>query len=124
MQLYFTDEHQWVRLSADGLTATIGISTHAQDALGDIVFVDLPAIGKSFAQMDVGAVVESVKTAADVLMPLGGEVVEVNEELRADPALANTAPMDSGWFIKIKLDSSKTADELARLIPEDAYLPN
>ena len=124
MQLYFTEEHQWARLAADGLTATIGISLHAQDALGDIVFVDLPTIGKTFAQMDVGAVVESVKTAADVLMPLSGEVIEVNEALRADPALANSAPLDAGWFMKIKLDPSKTVNELAKLIPEDAYLPN
>jgi glycine cleavage system H protein len=121
--LYFTDEHQWARLSADGLTATIGISNHAQDVLGDIVFVDLPAIGKTFAQMDVGAIVESVKTAADVFMPLGGEVIEVNEALRADPALANTSPLDTGWFIKIKLDAANTASELAKLIPEAAYNP-
>ena len=123
MPLYFTDEHQWARLSADGLTATIGISNHAQDALGDIVFVDLPTIGKTFAQMDVGAVVESVKTAADVFMPLGGEVIEVNEALRADPALANTDPMEAGWFMRIKLDPAHTASELAKLIPEAAYVP-
>jgi glycine cleavage system H protein len=124
MNLYFTDEHQWARLSADGLFATIGISQHAQDALGDIVFVDLPTIGKIFAQMDVGAIVESVKTAADVFMPLGGEVIEVNEALRADPALANTDPMDAGWFMKIKLNPADTALELAKLIPETAYNPS
>jgi glycine cleavage system H protein len=122
-QLYFTDEHQWARLSADGQTATIGISQHAQDALGDIVFVDLPTIGKTFVQMDVGAIVESVKTAADVFMPLGGEVIEVNELLRADPALANTDPMDAGWFMKIKLNPTETTTELAKLIPEAAYNP-
>ena len=124
MNLFFTDEHQWARLAADGQTATIGISQHAQDALGDIVFVDLPSIGKTFAQMDVGAIVESVKTAADVFMPLGGEVIEVNELLRADPALANTDPMDSGWFMKIKLNPMDTALELAKLIPEAAYHPS
>jgi glycine cleavage system H protein len=123
MNLYFTDEHQWARLSADGQIATIGISQHAQDALGDIVFVDLPAIGKTFAQMDVGAIVESVKTAADVFMPLGGEVIEVNEALRADPALANTDPMEAGWFMRIKLDPASTAAELAKLIPEASYQP-
>jgi glycine cleavage system H protein len=123
MSLYFTDEHQWARLSADGQTATIGISNHAQDVLGDIVFVDLPAIGKTFAQMDVGAIVESVKTAADVFMPLGGEVIEVNEALRTDPALANNSPLDAGWFMKIKLDASNTSSELAKLIPEAAYNP-
>ncbi len=123
MSLYFTDEHQWARIAEDGLTATIGISQHAQELLGDIVFVDLPAIGKTFAQMDVGAIVESVKTAADVFMPLGGEVMAVNEALRTDPALANTDPMDAGWFMKIKLDPSATASELAKLIPESAYNP-
>lgn len=123
MNLYFTDEHQWARLSLDGLTATIGISQHAQDALGDIVFVDLPAIGKQFSQMDVGAIVESVKTAADVFMPLSGEVIEVNELLRADPALANTDPMDAGWFMKIKLDPASTAAETAKLIDESSYNP-
>jgi glycine cleavage system H protein len=124
MNLYFTDEHQWARLSADGQIATIGISQHAQDALGDIVFVDLPAIGKTFAQMEVGAIVESVKTAADVFMPLGGEVIEVNELLRADPALANTDPMDAGWFMKIKLNPASTIAELAKLIPETSYQPS
>lgn len=123
MSLYFTEEHQWARIAADGLTATIGISQHAQDALGDVVFVDLPAIGKTFAQMDVGAVVESVKTAADVFMPLGGEVIEVNEALRADPALANSAPMDAGWFMKIKLDPARVKAEVAKLIPEASYQP-
>jgi glycine cleavage system H protein len=123
MTLYFTEEHQWARLANDGLTATIGISQHAQDALGDIVFVDLPQIGTSFAQFDVGAVVESVKTAADVLMPLGGTVIEVNEALRAEPALANTDPMTTGWFMRIQLDTQLTTSELARLTPEAAYAP-
>ncbi len=123
MSLYFTEEHQWARIAPDGQTATIGISQHAQDALGDIVFVDLPAVGKTLAQMDVGATVESVKTAADVLMPLGGEVIEVNEALRADPALANTAPLEAGWFIKIKLNPAATAAEIARLILESSYNP-
>jgi glycine cleavage system H protein len=123
MTLYFTEEHQWARLANDGLTATIGISQHAQDALGDIVFVDLPQIGTSFAQFDVGAVVESVKTAADVLMPLGGTVIEVNEALRAEPALANTDAMTRGWFMRIQLDAQLTTSELARLTPEAAYAP-
>jgi glycine cleavage system H protein len=123
MSLYFTGDHQWARISVDGQTATIGISHHAQDALGDIVFVDLPAIGRTFVQMDVGAIVESVKTAADVFMPLGGVVIEVNEALRADPALANTDPMDAGWFMKIKLNPADTASDLAKLIAEAAYNP-
>ncbi len=121
MTLYFTEEHQWVALASDGLTATIGISEHAQDALGDIVFVDLPTLGQTFAQFEVGAVVESVKTAADVLMPISGTVVEVNEALRADPALANTAPMTEGWFMRIQVTSQDTPAELTRLIPASSY---
>jgi glycine cleavage system H protein len=123
MTLYFTQEHQWARLASDGLTATVGISQHAQDALGDIVFVDLPEVGKLFSQFDVGAVVESVKTAADVLMPLSGTVIEVNEALRAEPALANTDPMTMGWFMRIQLDTQLTTSELVRLTPEAAYAP-
>jgi glycine cleavage system H protein len=123
MTLYFTDEHQWVRLAEDGQTATIGISEHAQDALGDVVFVDLPALGKSFTQFDVGAIVESVKTAADVLMPVSGVVTEVNEALRADPSLANTAPMTDGWFMQVQLAVPLLQNELAKLTPEQSYAP-
>ena len=124
MQLFFTDEHQWVRLDDDQLTATIGISQHAQEALGDVVFVDLPSVGAIFQQMNVGAVVESIKTAADVLMPLSGEVLAVNEALRLDPSLVNSDPMQAGWFIKIKLDPAQLATELAKLIPESQYHPS
>jgi glycine cleavage system H protein len=124
MTLYFTEEHQWARLSDDGLVATIGISPHAQDALGDIVFVDLPVVGKSFSQFDVGAIVESVKTAADVLVGVSGTVIEVNEALRNDPALANTDPLAAGWFFKMSVQPAATAAELAKLIPESAYAPN
>jgi glycine cleavage system H protein len=124
MSLYFTEEHQWARLSDDGLVATIGISHHAQDALGDIVFVDLPEIGKSFSQFDVGAVVESVKTAADVLVGVSGTVVEVNDALRNDPALANTDPMASGWFFKMRVEPAAAATEVARLIDESSYAPS
>ena len=91
MSLYFTPEHEWLQI--DGDTATVGITVHAQDALGDVVFVDLPEVGSSFAAKDVAGVVESVKAAADIYMPVDGEVVEVNEALRADPALANTDPL-------------------------------
>jgi glycine cleavage system H protein len=123
MTLYFTEEHQWARLSDDGLVATIGISHHAQDALGDIVFVDLPEVGKSLSQFDVGAVVESVKTAADVLAGLSGTVIEVNEALRNDPALANTDPMNTGWFFKLRVDPATCAIEIPKLIAEAAYAP-
>jgi len=98
--------------------AVVGITVHAQDALGDVVFVDLPEVGRSFAQGDVAGVVESVKAAADIYMPVSGEVVEVNEALRADPALANTDPLGAGWFFKVKLSD---AGQLAALLDPPAY---
>ncbi len=116
MSLKYTEDHEWIRI--DGETAVVGITVHAQDALGDVVFVDLPEVGKTFAQKDVAGVVESVKAAADVYMPVSGEVTEVNEALRADPSLANSDPMGAGWFFKVKLAKP---DELAALLDEAAY---
>lgn len=117
MSLKFSKDHEWVN-AADVNAAVVGITVHAQDALGDVVFVDLPEVGKTFAQGEVAGVVESVKAAADVYMPVSGEVVEVNEALRADPALANSDPLAAGWFFKVKL--SKPA-ELDALMDETAY---
>ena len=97
----YTEDHEW--LTVDGDTDVVGITVHAQDALGDVVFVELPEIGKTFAKGDVAGVVESVKAAADVYMPLDGTVTEVNEDLRADPSLANSAPQGAGWFFRITL---------------------
>jgi glycine cleavage system H protein len=116
MSTKYTEEQVWIRL--DGDFATVGITHHAQDALGDIVFVDLPEIGKSIFQKDVAGVVESVKTAADVYMPASGIVTEVNEALRADPSLANTSPLQDGWFFKVTLTDST---QLAGLMDEAAY---
>lgn len=99
--LRYTDEHVWLRL--DGDLATVGITNHAQETLGDIVFVELPEIGRRYAARDVAGVVESVKAAADVYMPLDGEIVELNEALRADPALANSDPLGAGWFFRARL---------------------
>ncbi len=112
----YTEDHEW--LTVEGDIATIGITQHAQDALGDVVYVDLPEVGKTFAQKDVAGVVESVKAAADVYMPISGEIAEVNEALRADPALANTDPMGAGWFFKVKLSD---ASQLDALLDETAY---
>jgi glycine cleavage system H protein len=112
----FSDEHVWVRVEGD--TGVVGITVHAQDTLGDIVFVELPAVGKTLAAREVAGVVESVKAAADVYAPVGGTVTEVNEALRADPSLANSEPLGAGWFYKVKL--SDTA-ELAGLMDETAY---
>lgn len=115
--LKYTADHEWVQIEADG-SATVGITVHAQDALGDVVFVDLPEVGKTFAEKEVAGVVESVKAAADVYMPVSGEVTEVNEALRDDPSLANSDPLKAGWFFKVKL--SKPA-ELDSLMDSTAY---
>lgn len=111
MTYKFTPEHEWLLLQDNGI-ATIGITVHAQDALGNAVFVDLPELGKTYAKGEVAGVVESVKAAADVYMPIDGTVVEVNEELRADPALANSDPQGSGWFFKITVNNRDQFDEL------------
>ena len=113
----YTRNHEWIRPEGQE-TAVVGITQHAQDALGDVVFVDLPEVGKAFAQKDVAGVVESVKAAADVYMPVSGEVTEVNEALRADPSLANSDPLKSGWFFKVKLSDPAQVDAL---LDETAY---
>lgn len=113
----YSAEHVWLEPNGDG-TATVGITVHAQDALGDVVFVDLPAVGATFEAGAVAAVVESVKAAADVYMPASGTVLAVNEDLRADPALANSAPLDAGWFFKVQLSNPA---ELDKLLDETAY---
>jgi glycine cleavage system H protein len=112
----YTPDHEW--LNVEGSNATVGITHHAQDALGDVVFVDLPEVGKSYATKDVAGVVESVKAAADVYMPVTGVVTEVNEALRSDPALANSDPMGAGWFFKVKLSHPA---ELDALMDETSY---
>ena len=111
MTIKYSKDHEWVN-AADTNAAVVGITVHAQDALGDVVFVDLPAVGTTFAQGDVAGVVESVKAAADVYMPVSGEVVEVNEALRADPSLANSDPLGAGWFFKVKLSDAAQLDGL------------
>ncbi len=110
MSIKYTPDHEW--LSVDGGIATVGITHHAQDALGDVVFVDLPEVGAAIDAKAVAGVVESVKAAADVYMPVSGEITEVNEALRADPALANSDPMGAGWFFKVKLSNPAEVDAL------------
>lgn len=109
--LRYTEDHEWIRLEADG-TATIGITDHAQDALGDIVFVELPVVGRKAPKGEAICVVESVKAAADVKLPVAGTVTAVNEAMAADPAMINTDPMNTGWFIKIKPDDPAEIDAL------------
>ncbi|HZF84256.1 MAG TPA: glycine cleavage system protein GcvH [Burkholderiaceae bacterium] len=107
----YTKDHEWVQTD-DNASATVGITVHAQDALGDVVFVDLPEVGKAFTQGEVAGVVESVKAAADVYMPVTGEITEVNEALRADPSLANSDPTGTGWFFKVRLSEPAQLDAL------------
>jgi glycine cleavage system H protein len=121
MTTKFTPNHEWID-STDHTAAVVGITAHAQDALGDVVYVDLPEVGRHYAQGEVAGVVESVKAAADLYMPVSGEVVEVNEALRADPALANTDPMNSGWFFKIKVSDGQQFDGLMDTPGYDALL--
>jgi glycine cleavage system H protein len=99
--LKYTKSHEWVRIAGD--TATIGITDHAQHELTDIVFVELPVVGRQFKAGDSCAVVESVKTASDIYAPVSGQVVEINAAVVSNPALVNTEPYGGGWFFKIKL---------------------
>ncbi|MCV2360859.1 glycine cleavage system protein GcvH [Paucibacter sp. TC2R-5] len=119
----YTHDHEWVQIEADGVV-TVGITVHAQDALGDVVFVDLPSVGTSFASKEVAGVVESVKAAADVYMPVSGEITEVNEALRDDPSLANTDPLKAGWFFKVKLSNAAELDGLMDSAAYDELVKN
>ena len=121
MTTMFTPDHEWINIE-DHEAAVVGITLHAQEALGDVVFVDLPEVGRSYAKGEVAGVVESVKAAADIYMPVTGEVVEVNEALRADPALANTDPMGTGWFFKVHVTKMEEFDALMDPPGYDALL--
>ena len=116
MSIKYTPDHEWLNIEGD--CAVVGITHHAQDALGDVVFVELPEVGKSLEAKEVAGVVESVKAAADVYMPVSGEVIEVNEALRADPSLANSDPLGAGWFFKVRLSNPT---ELDALMDETSY---
>ena len=116
MSLYFTKEHEWIRVEGD--TATVGISDHAQGALGDIVFVEVPEAGRTVAKGQEAAVVESVKAASDVYAPVAGEVIEGNQAIADDPSLINSDPEGEGWFFKLRLAD---AGELDGLMDEAAY---
>jgi glycine cleavage system H protein len=114
--LKYTEEHEWLKL--DGDVATVGITQHATELLGDIVFVQLPYVGAKLAKGDGAAVVESVKAASDVYAPLGGEVVEVNQAVVDDPALVNADPQGAGWLFKLRLADTKA---MVGLLDEAAY---
>lgn len=115
--LKYTEDHEWLRLEGDNVV-TIGITDHAQNALGDIVFVQLPEVGASFGAGDEAAVIESVKAAGDLKMPLAGTVVEVNEALNDAPATVNEDPLGAGWFIRVRVDDAAGLDGL---LDEAAY---
>jgi glycine cleavage system H protein len=112
----YTKDHEWIRL--EGNVALIGISDHAQEQLGDIVFVELPDVGKKIAKGEEAAVVESVKAASEVFAPVGGEVVEVNQALSDSPAAVNEAAEGAGWILKLKPDN---ATDVESLMDEEAY---
>lgn len=114
--LKFTDEHEWLKIEGD--IATVGITAHAAEQLGDLVYVELPEAGSSVQKGGNAATVESVKAASDVYAPLDGEIVEVNADIAADPSLVNSDPMGAGWFFKLKLAN---ASDINDLMDEDAY---
>lgn len=118
--LRFTCEHEWLRLDASG-ELTVGITTFAQEALGDVVFVQLPRLGR-FEQGDEVAVLESVKAASNISMPLTGEVVAVNEALSDEPEIVNASPMEEGWFFRIRIDSLGAFEELMDQEGYDTFL--
>jgi glycine cleavage system H protein len=107
----FTTDHLWIQ-PLEGGTAKVGITIHAQDALGDVVFIEFPVVGTAYNKGDVCGVVESVKAAADLFMPALGTVTELNEVLRDEPGLANTDPLDTGWFFKITIADAAQLDSL------------
>lgn len=115
--VYFTSDHEWV--SVEGDVATVGITNHAQEQLGDLVFVELPDKGASFAQGDDAVVVESVKAASDVYAPLTGEITETNQAIVEEPSLVNSAARTDGWLFKMKLSNTS---ELEELMDEEAYI--
>jgi len=116
-ELKYTKSHEWVRDENDG-SVSIGITDHAQELLGDLVFVELPEVGSEMSAEDAVCVVESVKAASDVYMPVSGEVIEINDALADTPETINDSPYDDGWLIRVKLSNP---DELDELMDADAY---
>jgi glycine cleavage system H protein len=110
MTVYFTKEHEWIRVEGD--TATVGISDHAQEQLGDIVFAEVPEAGKRLSKGQEAAVVESVKAASDVYSPVSGEVIQGNSKVADDPSIVNSDPEGEGWFFKLKLENPGEVDGL------------
>jgi glycine cleavage system H protein len=120
MNVKYSKDHEWVTVE-NGI-ATIGITNHAQEQLGDVVFIELPAIGKNIAAHDQAAVVESVKAASEVYVPVSGEVVEVNKELEGDPAMVNREAEGGAWFMKVKLSNPSELDGLMDKAAYDSFV--
>ena len=120
MATRYTKDHEWVRI--DGDIATVGITEHAQEQLGDVVFVELPDIGRTVAKAEQAAVVESVKAASEIYAPVGGEVTEGNAALVEDPALVNRGAEGDGWFFKLRVADAGEAEGLMDRAAYDAYL--
>lgn len=116
----FTKDHEWVKVEGD--VVVVGISQFAQSQLGDVVFVDLPVVGKQLSKGDDAAVVESVKAASDIYAPVSGEIIEVNAELEAEPSLANQDPENTGWFFKLKLSNPSDLDGLMDAAAYQAFV--
>ena len=116
MTTLFTSDHEWLHIEGD--VATIGVTDYAQSQLGDVVFVELPKVGRALKKAEAAAVVESVKAASDVYAPISGEVVEVNEALAGDPATINASPYDEGWLVRVRVADAAEQDEL---LAADAY---
>jgi len=123
MTTMYTPDHEWINIE-DHEAAVVGITHHAQDALGDVVFVELPEVGRQYKKGEVVGVVESVKAAADMYMPVSGEVVEVNAALKDDPSLANSDPLGNGWFFKVHITSMGEFDQLMDPPAYDKLLKN
>ena len=120
MSVKYTKDHEWIKVEGD--TATIGITNHAQEQLGDVVFVELPALGKKVAKGGEAAVVESVKAASEVYAPVSGEVTAVNKELEGDPAMVNRGAESDGWFMKVKLKDKSELDDLMDKAAYDKFV--
>lgn len=116
-ELKYASSHEWARLEEDG-SVTVGISDHAQEALGDVVFVELPEVGSTLAAGDEAGVVESVKAASDIYAPVGGEVIAVNEQLEDEPEIVNADPYNDGWFFRLQ---PSDAEELGALLSAEDY---
>ena len=119
-ELFFTDQHEWARI--EGNIATVGISDFAQDALGDVTFVELPTVGANLAKGDEACAVESAKAAASIYAPLNGKVTEVNSDLEDDPGLINSEPFAQGWIYKIELTDPAQADSLMNAVQYEEFL--